>query len=66
VLTLRTRTGKTALVDDSDARREERIGVLVQGNAYTAQGTTYDSTGALRAQIVTRAKPSPALWPPDR
>ncbi|MGQ0443735.1 MAG: hypothetical protein ACT4O2_01050 [Beijerinckiaceae bacterium] len=66
VLTLRTRTGKAALVDDSDARREDRIGVLVPGNAYTAQGTTYDSTGALRARIVTRAKPSPALWPPDR
>ena len=66
VLTLQTRAGKIALVDDSDARRRDQIGVLVQGNAYTAQGTTYDSTGALRAQTVTRAKPSPAIWPPDR
>ena len=65
VLTLQTRAGKIALVDDSDARRSGQIGVLVQGNAYTAQGTTYDSTGALRAQTVTRAKPSPASWPPD-
>jgi hypothetical protein len=66
VLTLRTRAGQIARVDDSDSLRSEKIGVLVQGNAYTAQGTTYDSTGALRAQTVTRAKPSPAIWPPDR
>jgi hypothetical protein len=66
VLTLRTRAGQTALVDDSDALRSEKTGVLVQGNAYTAQGTIYDSTGALRAQVVLRAKPSPAIWPPDR
>ena len=66
VLTLRTRAGKIALVDDSDALRSEKIGVLVQGNAYTAQGTTYDSTGALRAQAIGQAKPSPAIWPADR
>ncbi|MGH6800051.1 MAG: hypothetical protein ACRECZ_01315, partial [Methylocella sp.] len=66
VLTLRTRTGKLARVDDSEALRKEQSGVLVPGNAYTAKGTTYDSTGALRAQTVGRAKPSPALWPPDR
>ena len=65
VLTLRTRTGTIARVDDSDALRREQTGVLVPGNAYTAQGT-YDSTGALHAQAVTRAKASPAIWPPDR
>jgi hypothetical protein len=66
VLTLRTRAGQIARVDDSDSLRSEKIGVLVQGNAYTAQGTTYDSTGALRAEAIGRAKPSPAIWPPDR
>ena len=66
VLTLRTCAGKIALVDDSDARRGDQIGVLVQGNAYTAQGTIYDSTGALRAQSIGRAMPSPAIWPSDR
>jgi hypothetical protein len=66
VLTLQTRAGKIVRVDDSDAHRRDQIGVLVQGNAYTAQGTNYDSTGALLAQTVTRAKPSPAIWPPDR
>jgi len=66
VLTLRTRTGKIARVDDSDALRTKQTGVLVPGNAYTAQGTTYDSTGALHAQAIGRAKASPAIWPADR
>jgi hypothetical protein len=65
VLTLRTRAGKIALVNDSDALRRGQIGVLVAGNAYTVQGT-YNSTGALHAQAVLRAKASPAIWPPDR
>jgi outer membrane protein assembly factor BamB len=65
VLTLQTRAGTIARVDDSEALRREQTGVLVPGNAYTAQGT-YDSTGALHAQVVTRAKASPAIWPPDR
>jgi hypothetical protein len=66
VLTLRTRAGKIARVVDSDAVRTKQIGVLVQGNAYTVEGTSYDSTGALHAQAVGRAKASPAIWPPDR
>jgi hypothetical protein len=66
VLTLRTRAGKIARVVDSDAVRSGQIAVLVQGNAYTVEGTSYDSTGALRAQIVGPAKASPAIWPPDR
>jgi hypothetical protein len=65
VLTLRTRAGKIARVDDSEALRRKQTGVLVLGSAYTAQGT-YDSTGALHAAAVARAKGSPALWPPDR
>jgi hypothetical protein len=66
VLTLRTRAGQIARVDDSDALRREKSSVLVLGNTYTALGTIYDSTGALRAQVIGRAKPSPAIWPPDR
>jgi hypothetical protein len=65
VLALRTRTGTIARVDGSEALHREQTGVLVPGNAYTAQGT-FDSTGALHAQAVTRAKASPAIWPPDR
>jgi hypothetical protein len=65
VLTLRTRAGKIARVDDSEALRRKQTGVLMPGYAYTAQGN-YDSTGALHAQVVTRAKASPAIWPQDR
>jgi hypothetical protein len=66
VLTLQTRAGKIAQVNDSDALRRGQTSVLVAGNAYTVQGTTYDSTGALLAQVIGRAKASPAIWPPDR
>jgi hypothetical protein len=65
VLTLRTRAGKIARVDDSEALRRKQIGVLVPGYVYTVQGT-YDPTGALRAQAVARAKDSAAIWPLDR
>jgi hypothetical protein len=65
VLTLRTRTGKLARVDDSVARQKKQTSVLVPGKAYTAQGN-YDSTGALHAEAVARAKGSAALWPVDR
>jgi len=65
VLTLRTRSGKIARVDDSEALRREQIGVLVPGYTYTIQGT-YDPTGALRAQAVAHAKDSAAIWPLDR
>ena len=54
-----------ARVDDSEALRKKQTSVLVPGKAYTAQGT-YDSTGALHASTLARAKGSPALWPPDR
>jgi hypothetical protein len=64
-LTLRTRAGKIARVDDSEALRKEQTGILVPGNAYTVQGT-YDSIGALHAQAVARAKNSRAIWPSDR
>ncbi|MGH6836130.1 MAG: hypothetical protein ACREC9_11390 [Methylocella sp.] len=66
VLTLRTRAGNIVRVDQSDARRRGQIGVLVQGQAYTVEGTIYDATGALHAQTVARAKASPAIWPQDR
>jgi hypothetical protein len=65
VLTLRTRAGKVARVDDSEALRRKQTGVLVPGYAYTVQGT-YDPTGTLRAQAVARAKDSAAIWPLDR
>ena len=62
-LTLRTRTGKLARVDDSAAVRHERSAVLVVGKPFTAGGT-YDG-GVLHATVIGRAKPSPATWPTD-
>jgi hypothetical protein len=64
MLTLSTRTGKTVLVDDSDAMRQERSSVLDVGEPFTAQGS-YDAAGVLHAVTIVRAKPSQALWAPD-
>ncbi len=63
-LTLRTRTGKAAHVDASDAIRHERSVVLVVGKAFDARGT-YDASGVLHATTIVRAKPSPGTWPTD-
>jgi hypothetical protein len=66
-LTLRTRAGKTATVDASSAFQNERVtGPLKVGTPYTAQGMTFDASGALVATAIGRAKPSSGLWPPDR
>jgi hypothetical protein len=63
-LTLRTRIGKTAQVDDSDAVRRERSAVLVIGEAFDARGT-YDTAGVLHATAVLRVKRAPEMWPAD-
>lgn len=65
VLTLRTRTGRTVRVDDSDAVRHERSAVLIAGRPFNVRGT-YDAAGILHAAAIVRAKPSPGTWPPDR
>jgi hypothetical protein len=64
-VTLRTRTGRIARIDGSDAVRRERSAVLVVGEAFTAIGK-YDAAGVLHAVEIVRAKPSPSIWPPDR
>jgi hypothetical protein len=65
LITLRSRTGKIAGVDDSDALRRERSSVLVVGEPFTAIGR-YDAAGVLHAAVIIRAKPSEATWPLDR
>ena len=66
-LTLRTRADKTATVDAAGALQNEKVtGPLNLGTPYTAQGTTFDASGALVATAIARAKPSAGLWPPDR
>jgi hypothetical protein len=64
-LTLRTRAGKLARVDDSAAVRHERSAVLIVGKPFAAGGT-YDPHGVLHASVIVREKPSPATWPADR
>lgn len=64
-LTLRTRTGKLAHVDDAEAVRNKRSVDFVVGENFSAQGT-YDSGGVLHATLIVRAKPSSSTWPPDR
>lgn len=65
ILTLRTRTGKIARVDDSAAVRHERSADLIAGEPFNVRGT-YDASGVLHAAAIVRAKPSQATWPPDR
>lgn len=65
LLTLRSRTGTSVLVDDSAAVRQERSADLIIGEPFTARGR-YDGAGLLHATVILRAKPSPSSWPPDR
>jgi outer membrane protein assembly factor BamB len=66
-LTLRTRTGRSATVDISQAANNRRIGVkLSAGVPVIVQGSTRTATGALVASSIVRAKGiSGTLWPPD-
>ena len=64
-MTLRTRTGATITVDATPAIAAHNSAVPVAGRAFLVRGTT-DSSGILHASSILRAKPSPALWPPDR
>ncbi len=64
-LTFRTRAGKMARVDDSEAVRHERSVLLSVGKPFSAGGT-YDAAGVLRATTIVRVKPSQATWPIDR
>jgi hypothetical protein len=64
-LTLRTRTGATVYVDDSNAVAHARSVVLIAGRPVSARGT-YDAAGVLHASSIVRAKPTQGTWPPDR
>ena len=66
-LTLRTRTGKSAKIDASQALADERVQApLSVGTPFTVQGTSLTGSGALLATSIVRAKGSSGnLWPPD-
>jgi hypothetical protein len=61
-IVLSTRTGTEVTVDVTDAVRSQLV--PASGNALTVIGT-FKADGTLLAQSITRAKSSPALWPPD-
>ncbi len=66
-LTLQTRTGKAAPIDDSQAAQNEQVGApLLVGEPFTVQGSSFTATGALLATSIFRAKGSGDLWPPDQ
>jgi hypothetical protein len=62
---IKTRSGKTAMIDATKAAQEQRSAIFVIGKAFSGQGT-YDVNGKLLATIIIRAKPSAGSWPPDR
>jgi hypothetical protein len=64
-LSIKTRSGKTVMIDATKAAQEQRSAVLAIGKAFSVQGT-YDANGKLLATIILRAKPSAGAWPPDR
>ena len=62
-MVLSTRFGTEVTVNVTDAVQSQRV--AASGNALTVIGT-FHADGTLFAQSITRAKSSPALWPPDR
>jgi hypothetical protein len=64
-LSVETRTGKIVQVDATAAQQGHRCATLVVGHAIDAVGTM-DKAGVLYAESIQHAKPSSAMWPPDR
>jgi hypothetical protein len=55
-------------IDASQAAQNEQIGApLTEGIPLTAQGSSFNRSGALQATSIVRAKGSSGeLWPPDQ
>ena len=64
-LTIETRTGKSVQMDATAAVQGHRCVPLVVGQAIDAVGTA-DKAGVFHAESIQHAKPSSAVWPPDR
>jgi hypothetical protein len=65
LLTIKTRTGALVNVDATQAVQEYASVLLLVGEPVRILGS-YNTSNVLQATSVARAKPSPALWPPDR
>lgn len=64
-LTLQTRKGDLLEVDTTTAVQAQRCVPLVVGHAIDVRGT-YDPKRVLQANIILRAKDSPASWPAEK
>jgi hypothetical protein len=65
MISLKTRTGKIVMVDNSAAQAAERTIELFVGRALVIDGD-YDGAGVMHAKLTTRAKSSPLLWYSDK
>jgi hypothetical protein len=65
IITLRTRTGKVLLVDETEAVKNDHRALPLIGRALVIDGT-YTSDGSMQATSTFRAKDSPALWLSDK
>jgi hypothetical protein len=65
MFTLTIRKGDIINVDATQAMQEYQSVVLLVGEAVRIIGS-FDSSNVLQATVITRAKASPRLWPPDR
>jgi hypothetical protein len=65
MVTLQTRTGTLVQVDAKPAIAAERSVTLIVGHAIDVKGMV-DKAGVLHAEILQKAKDSPAIWPADR
>jgi hypothetical protein len=64
-LILQQHSGASVTVDASLAEAAYQSVPIVKGEIVTAEGEL-DALGVLHAKTIVRAKPSPALWPPDQ
>jgi hypothetical protein len=64
-ITLRTRAGRSVIVDGAPAMKERNSTQFFVGSAIGIDGT-WGPGGVMRASTIFRAKESPALWPDDR
>jgi hypothetical protein len=64
-LQVKTRDKRIVRVDASEAIRNKRVNVYLQGSRVTIYGA-YDANGTLHAQSIQRAKKLPSAWAQDR
>jgi outer membrane protein assembly factor BamB len=62
---IQTRSGQKLAVDASDAMKQHLSARIVVGGALGIDGH-YDNSHTLHAQVIFRAKASPALWHADK